>query len=121
MSNAIGMSVIQRIDRLRDRCMELGFEITSCQHSQGWDQIALVPRDDALPIYNRTAQIFAGDLSAVEAFIRGATWARDYDGDHLRISNSQRREAAEQKWRNRILAKTLATGEKVIDPLRELK
>lgn len=121
MKHAIGMVTIRRIDRVRKQCEDLGFALTSNPHNHSWDEITLVPATDALPVYSRDAQIFIGDLDSVEAFVRGIAWSRDYDSSHLRISTDKKRQQAEQDYRNRILVKTMKTGRKIKDPLRELK
>ena len=120
MKSVVGMAIIKRIDRVREQCNDLGFQLTNNLHNHVWDEITLVPAGDALPIYSREAHIFSGDLDAVEAFLRGITWARDYDGSHLKISSTKKRQQAEQDYRNRILVKTMKTGKQITDPLREL-
>ena len=80
---AIGMNMIERIDRVRDMAEFFGFRLGRRPHSgfgdSELDVIALYPMDDRLPTYSRDACLFTGSLSDVENFLDGIQWARKYD------------------------------------------
>ena len=80
---AIGMNMIERIDRVRDLADFFGFRLGRRPHSgfgdDGIDVITLYPKDDRLPTYSRDACLFTGSLSDVENFLDGIQWARKYD------------------------------------------
>jgi hypothetical protein len=66
-----------------------------------------VPKDaDALPIYNREAELFVGTLEGLETWLHGVRWAREYDM-MLKLTDEKKRARKEQDERNRILLKTL--------------
>ena len=65
---------------------------------------------DALPIYNRDAELFVGSLERLEDWLAGVRWARDYDR-MLKLSNETKRQAGEQQQRNRQLMRTLKEGQ----------
>jgi hypothetical protein len=66
-----------------------------------------VPKDsDALPIYNREAELYVGTLEGLETWLHGVRWAREYDM-MLKLSDEKKRARKEQDERNRILLKTL--------------
>ena len=103
----IGMDLVRRIDNVRERALKLGFEFTEDRHgSQNF--IVLRPAQTeaftvpALVIYRRDAEIFRGDLDAVEHFLNGITWARQYD-DYLSLSNDKKRVGAEQRYHAMML------------------
>jgi len=109
----IGWNTIERIRRIKNQIDELGFKFSKSKHGDFTDDhgaLSLVPKDaDALPIYNRDAELFVGSLERLEDWLAGVRWARDYDGI-CRISSDKTRAAAEQKERNRQLMQILKEG-----------
>lgn len=105
-----GYSAILFMQRLIKECDELGFMMAHSKHGNSvnyGDVVALKPKDkDALPIYARDAELFAGTLEQLEVWLRGVKWARDYDR-MIRLSTDDRRERKEQDERNRILVRML--------------
>ena len=105
-----GYQTIQILRRLETEVNNLGFMFSNPKN--GWsndisDRVALKPKDaDALPFYSRDAEIFCGTLEELQVWLRGVTWAREYDA-MLRLSNSKKRERKEQDERNRQLARLL--------------
>lgn len=98
---AIGMSMIERIDRVRAVADRLGFRMGKTPYSHfsaadSIDNIALYPKDDCLPIYTRDVIIFEGNLVELEYWIKGLDWARQYDS-YLGVANEQRRAQYEAK------------------------
>lgn len=98
---AVGMDMIERIDRVRAVVDRLGFRMgkppyAAYSETDNVDNIALYPKDDCLPIYNRDACLFTGNLVELEYWIKGVDWARQYDS-YLGVANEQRREQYEAK------------------------
>jgi hypothetical protein len=105
-----GWNTIQRIKRVEEEIDKLGFKFSKSKHSD-WQEdhgaLSLRPKDpDALPIYNRDAELFVGSIEGLETWLHGVRWAREYDM-MLRLSDEKKREAAEQKERNKQLLRTL--------------
>jgi hypothetical protein len=101
-----GWNTIQRIKRVEQAVDELGFKFAKSKHSD-WTEdhgaLSLVPKDhDALPIYNRDAELFVGSLERLEDWLAGVKWARDYDA-MLRVSDDNKRARKEQDVRNKSL------------------
>jgi len=111
-----GWNTIQRIKRIEEAIDKLGFKFTKSKHTDWTDDhgsLSLIPKDaDALPIYSRDAELFVGSLERLEDWLAGVRWAREYD-TMLRISDEKKRNAAEQKERNRQLMRTLKEGKRV--------
>lgn len=97
---AVGMDMIERIDRVRDIADFFGFRLGRRQHygfeDSSTDVISLYPKDDQLPTYSRDACLFTGSLSDVENFIDGIRWARKYD-NLIGAMTDQRRTQYEAK------------------------
>jgi hypothetical protein len=101
----IGMEAIRRIERVRKQARDLGFEFHTSRygHDKDVDYISLRPAEhepftvQPLPIYTRDADIFTGDLNAVEHFLSGLVWARQYD-EMLKLSSDKTRKSAEQRY-----------------------
>ena len=101
-----GWNTIQRIKRIEEAIDKLGFKFSKSKHSD-WTEdhgaLSLVPKDhDALPIYNRDAELFVGSLERLEDWLAGVRWARDYDA-MLRVSDDDKRVRKEQDVRNKSL------------------
>ena len=111
-----GWNTIQRIKRIEEAIDKLGFKFTKSKHTDWTDDhgsLSLIPKDaDALPIYSRDAELFVGSLERLEDWLAGVRWAREYD-TMLRLSDEKKRNAAEQKERNRQLMRTLKEGKRV--------
>jgi hypothetical protein len=108
-----GWNTIERVRRLEEQIDALGFKFAKSKHSEWHDDngyLSLKPKDpDALPIYNRDAELYVGSLEQLETWLAGVRWAREYDM-MLRISDDKKRAAGEQKERNRQLMQTLKEG-----------
>jgi hypothetical protein len=90
-----------------------------CQARQHYrdfgDLIAVRPRDsDSLPIYSRDAELFVGTLEALEYWIQGIEWARQYDTMLFGRRHSGNRERREQNYRNEQLCLILKQQEKIM-------
>lgn len=106
-----GYSLIRKIRDLEERCDRLGFMMCPSRHAFHGDVVALIPKDGSLPIYSRDAELFVGTLDQLEVWIRGITWARDYDHMMFGKSHDKNRERKEQDERNRKLVSILRSGE----------
>jgi len=111
-----GWNTIERVRRLEEIVDALGFKFAKSKHSE-WNNdhgsLCLKPKDpDALPIYNRDAELYVGSIEGLETWLAGVRWAREYDM-MLRLSDDKKRSAAEQKERNRQLMRTLKEGKRV--------
>jgi hypothetical protein len=111
-----GWNTIQRIRNIEEKIDQLGFKFSKSKHSD-WSEdhgaLSLVPKDhDALPIYSRDAELFVGNLERLEDWLAGVRWAREYDM-LLKLSDEPKRQAAEQKEKNRQLMRTLKEGKRV--------
>ena len=107
-----GWNHIRQIRKLEERADLLGMKFTAYKNDDRWGEtVALIPKDrDALPIYCRDAELFAGSLEAAEYFMRGIEWAREYDCMVIAKDMDKKRERKEQDERNRILLRTLKDG-----------
>ena len=111
-----GWNTIERVRRLEEIVDALGFKFAKSKHSE-WNSdhgsLCLKPKDpDALPIYNRDAELYVGSVEGLETWLHGVRWAREYDM-MLKLSNDEKRATAEQKERNRQLMRTLKEGKRV--------
>ena len=107
-----GWNQIQQIRKLEERADKLGLKFTAYKHDDSFGaNIALVPKDsDALPIYSRDAELFAGTLEGAAYWMQGVTWAREYDRMAVDRNLDKKRERKEQDERNLQLMKTLKDG-----------
>lgn len=97
---AVGMDMIERVDRVRELAEFFGFRLGRRQHhafgDAGIDTIALYPKDNRLPTYSRDACLFVGSLNDVENFLDGIRWSRKYD-NLIGAMSDKRREQYEDK------------------------
>lgn len=110
-----GYNTVLMLRRLEKECDEYGFMLCHPRHcdSGQWGQyVAIKPKDtEALPIYARDAELFAGTLEQLEVWLRGVEWARQYD-ELLRVSDDKKRKRKEQDVRNKQMV-SLLKGERV--------
>jgi len=104
-----GWNTIQQVRKLEERADKLGLKFTSYKHDDKYgDNVALVPKDnDALPIYCRDAELFAGTLEGAAYWMQGVMWAREYDRMTIDRNLDKKRERKEQDERNMQIAKIL--------------
>lgn len=119
-----GWNTIQEVRRIEEQVTKLGFKFSSPKHAGHWsdpgyqDMVSLVPGDECLPIYSRDAEIFTGTLAQVRTWLQGVEWSRNYDMLH-KISNDDKRIAAEQKERNRQLMATIKESKLVTGTIKK--
>lgn len=90
----------QRIIEMANR---LGFKTVTSKYSDRWgDRVALVPLNEALPVYSRDAELFSGTFNEVECWLRGVEWTKTY---HEILGAAKPKQVArkEQDYRNRVL------------------
>ena len=111
-----GWNTIQRVKRIEEEIDRLGFKFSKSKHTDWSDDhgaLSLVPKDlDALPMYNRDAELFVSSLERLEDWLAGVEWARNYDR-MCKISDDEKRFKAEQKQRNRNLMQSIKEGKMV--------
>jgi hypothetical protein len=100
-----GYNTVLKIRRLEEQVDKLGFRMAHTKHGnyrqEFGDVVALFPKDHALPIYSRDAEMFVGTLDQLEVWLRGLAWAREYDR-MLRMTDDKRRTRYEQRESERI-------------------
>jgi hypothetical protein len=94
-----GYETFMRFKRIEEIANKMGFRLGNPKH--GWssdtrDTVSLYPKDDALPVYNRDAEIFCGSFDQVQTFLTGWERAQQYDM-LLRLSDEKKRKKAEEK------------------------
>ena len=100
------MNTVERIVRLRELANLIGLDFSRGRFSRT-DTISLISfNDDSLPIYARDVEHMIGDLDAVENWLNGVIWARDYDR-MIRISDDKKRAEGEKREAARIAAMLL--------------
>jgi hypothetical protein len=105
-----GYNMVLKIRDLEKKCNDLGFMFSYPNHGNynSVDIVALKPKDDlSVPIYSKDAEVFCGTLEELDSWLRGVTWARNYDR-MLKVSDDKRRERREQDYRNQMLVSVLA-------------
>jgi hypothetical protein len=101
-----GYSTYTRWQRIEAQAKQLGFCIGNPKHGHwsisdpGTDQVALYPNEEALPVFSRDAEIFAGTFGQVEVFLAGWARAQQYDMI-LRLSDDKKRKTYEDRERAR--------------------
>jgi len=105
-----GWQTIVRLRRVEEQVDALGMRIGNPRGGR-WDGeldiVSLYPKDDALPIYSRDADLFRGTLEELEVWLRGVAWARQYDVIVIGKSIDTNRSRREQDYRNRELLKMI--------------
>lgn len=100
-----GWNQIQQVRKLEERADKLGLKFSQYKHDDSFGaNVALIPKDqDALPIYTRDAELFAGTLEGAAYWLQGIAWAREYDRMVIDRKMDAKRARKEQDERNRQL------------------
>jgi hypothetical protein len=105
-----GWNTIQMVRRIENELDEFGMKLAKSKYTDWTNDhgsAAVVPKDnDSLPIYRRDAELFVGSIEAVDNWLKGLRWARDYD-KMLKLSSDTTRSRKEQDFRNKQLVKIL--------------
>jgi len=112
LSMVAGWQLLKNFRDVEARANKIGLKFGPSKYSgMEFDTIALVPFDEHLPIYNREAEVFTGSLQDIDKWLQGITWARNYD-DLMKVSNDDKRQAAENKYQQRELLRVIRDGER---------
>lgn len=106
-----GYNTILKIRRLEKVLDDMGFMMCNSKYGAyrgeygiDVDVVAIKPKDqDSLPIYARDAELFCGTIDALENWVHGVQWARDYDRMLFGKTHPAKRERKEQDYRNQKL------------------
>lgn len=103
-----GYQTILRIRRLEEEVDKLGFRMGNSKHRQEFgDVVAIFPKEDALPVYSRDAELFAGSLEEMEVWLRGWQQAQLYHSMLIGRSFEKTVARKEQDYRNQRLMQAL--------------
>jgi hypothetical protein len=106
-----GFQAVIELHKLEERIDRLGFRMGFPKHvgysSQFGDQVALFPKEDALPIYSRDAELYIGTLEGARIWLDGFEKAREYDHMLMGKTHETKRERKEQDYRNAQLLKKI--------------
>jgi len=101
-----GYTTYTRWQRIEEQAKLLGFRLGHPRHGH-WsssdgsgDQVTLYPDGEALPTFNREAEIFTGSFRDCEIFMAGWVRAQQYDMI-LRLSDEKKRKKYEDRERAR--------------------
>lgn len=112
-----GYQSVIELRRLEERIDRLGFRMGFPKHGgfsdQFGDQVALFPKEDALPIYSRDAELYVGTLEGARIWLNGFEKAREYDHMLMGKTIDTRRERKEQDYRNEVLMRKIKESDKV--------
>lgn len=111
-----GFQAVIELRKLEERVDRLGFRMGFPKHggysSQFGDQVALFPKEDAMPIYSRDAELYTGTLEGARIWLSGFEKAREYDRMLMGKSIETKRERKEQDYRNEVLMRKIAEAGK---------
>ena len=115
-----GYQAILNLRRLEERVDRLGMRMGNPKHGnyrqEFGDLVSLFPKDDALPIYSRDAEIFVGTLESMVDWLNGFEKAREYDRMLMGKTIETKRERKEQDYRNEQLMRQIKqAGEEPVE------
>ena len=103
-----GWNQIQQVHKVEERADKLGFKFAPYKHENIYgENVALIPKDQELPIYTRDAELFAGTLEGAAYWLQGVAWAREYDRMVIDKNTDAKRARKEQDERNKQLVKMI--------------
>ena len=112
MTDAREWRLFSFIEKSADR---IGLRLTLCKY--GEHRLALIPKDDGLPIYSRDAEIFTGDAEHLESALYGWNKAYEYFSG-LGLLTVKKVADAESRVMQDKVVHMLRTGEKLEDAIK---
>ena len=110
--NMSGYNAVLELRRLEADLDKLGLMLCAPKHGS-WsgdnysDRAGVKPKDaEALPIYNRDAELFTGTLPQIRTWLIGVEWARNYDM-MLKLSDEKKRAKKEDDYRHAQMVRNL--------------
>lgn len=106
-----GYQTILNLHRLEERVDRLGMRMGLPRHGnyqqEFGDLVALMPKDDSLPIYSRDAELFIGTLEQMEHWLNGWEKMRQYHRMLMGNKFDAKIERLEQDYKNEVLMKQI--------------
>ena len=106
-----GYHAIQTWRKLEERVDRLGFRMGLPRHGnyqrEFGDLVALMPKDDSLPVYSRDAELFIGTLEQMEHWLNGWEKMQQYHRMLLGRDFEKRVSRKEQDYRNEELVRQI--------------
>lgn len=106
-----GYQTIMDLRSLEKRVDRLGLRMDHPYHGgyqrEFGDLVALLPKDDSLPVYSRDAELFTGTLEQMEHWLNG--WEKMQQYHRMLIGNQfeSKIQRLEQDYRNEHLVKQI--------------
>lgn len=115
-----GYHTILRIRRLEEEIDKIGLRMGNPKHGnyrqEFGDVVSLFPKDDALPIYSRDAELFVGTLEEMEVWLRG--WQKSFEYYRMLMGRNfeDRVKRKEQDYRNeQLMSKIHEAGQEPME------
>lgn len=105
-----GYNTISKIRRIEEECSNLGMRLAYPKH--GWNNrdrgevLAVMPKNDALPIYARDAELFIGTLEELSEWLLGVKWMHNYY-HMLKLVDEKKIKKKEDQVRHEALVRKL--------------
>lgn len=110
-----GYNTILKIRRIEEECTKMGMRLAYPKHGWGDDPrgetLAVMPTDDALPLYCNDAELFVGTLEQLDVWLRGVEWMHNYY-TMLRLVDEKKIKTKEDHVRHDILVRKLKNEQK---------
>jgi len=109
-----GYDTIVKLHALEQRVDRLGFRMghpTYGNYQQEFgDVVSLFPKEDALPVYSRDAELFSGTLEGMEIWLNGWEKLQQYYRMLMDKNFEKQVLRKEQDYRNQQLMEVIRTG-----------
>jgi hypothetical protein len=77
-----GYATIRKLRRIEEECAAIGMKLACPKYGWGNQEpgtrLAVIPMDDALPIFCRDAELFTGTLEELNEWLLGVQWMHNY-------------------------------------------
>jgi len=105
-----GYNTILKIRRIEEECSTLGMRLAYPKHGWGNEDrgeiLAVMPKDDALPIFCRDAELFTGTLEDLSEWLLGVQWMHNYYS-MIKVVDEKRIKKKEDQVRHESLIRKL--------------